>query len=126
MPITLLMDTKKTKRSSHKKPFWKKPVVLILIAGGVFMLLSLVFFVFQTITHTDQISGRVLSYTQNEIVIVDAQERETTLFLNKSTRFRNGRPGDGSIEEGVFIHSVGEHISPTMFLSRGVRIIRKP
>lgn len=107
-------------KATKKKSLFK----IISMWAGVavlFFLISLAMLFIQVHSSADQISGKITSINQNEIIIVDAQGATTSLMINTDTKIREST---SQLSPGTYIHSIGTKTSDNTFQSRGIRVIK--
>jgi len=106
----------------NSKIFADKKIVLLLICTAViFTLLSFGSLWLQAKKHAGNISGQIISVTEQEIVLENKHGSETTLIISEDTRIRGEHE---ELEPGMFIHSFGERNEDGEFISEGIRVLQ--
>lgn len=100
---------------------------VVIFAASIFALLSFIFIVSSIKNEQDQITGRVVTVSPNEITIVNAHGSQTRLLIGNTTHLNGmGMVEHTDIHPGMFIYSRGENVGASTFIPRGIRIIKTP
>jgi len=111
------MKTKKVNQTVFKT------ILIILAVAVLFMIISVKLFFMQLRNSSDQITGEITNISQNEITIVSKNGKETILVLTKKTFTRNDR---GELTTGQFVYSFGTMQDDGTFISKGIKVVKKP
>lgn len=131
------MDTVTTSisDSSPQKPHSLWWLVALGVGSVVF---SVSLFFWQTVHHTDQVSGKIVSIMDNSVMVVGVRGDVTALMITSITKIHippvdktpglTARPATNDITNlsiGQFIHAFGNVDTAGQFISEDIRVMKQ-